>query len=245
MKKKDLIFGIHAVLEAIERGKSISKIWIKHPSSHSLHKKISQLSQQKAIPISHVPMVKLNRLISEKHQGVIALVSPIVFSSLSHVIEATYERGEIPFIIVLSRIEDTRNLGAIVRTALAAQVHAVVLPLKEIPPIDGTTMKTSAGTLSSMPICRVKDLGQAITFLKESGIQVVACTEKAQRKYYSANFELPTALLLGGEAEGIAAHYLVMSNHHITIPMNRKVNSLNVAVATGIISYEVVRQRTP
>ncbi len=244
MKKKDIIFGLHAILEALKTGEPIGKIWIKTPTTHTLHKKIIAQAEQRAIPVSKVPLIKLTQMTSQRHQGVVALLSPVAFASLPTVIQAAFEKGETPLIVMLNRVEDTRNLGAIIRTAAATAVHAVVIPTKETAPIDGVTMKVSAGTLRQVPICRVAELGGTINYLQQSGIQILACTEKARKTYYTADFRLPTALLLGGEAKGIATHYLDMSNQHIQIPMAQHVNSLNLAVATGIILYEAVRQRS-
>ena len=244
MKQKNILFGIHAVLEALDSHQSISKIWIKKASTHPLHKKIFFVAKERDIPVSQVPLPKLNYLTSGQHQGVVATLSPIHFSDLATVIQTTYEKGKNPLIVLLNKIEDTRNLGALIRTAVAAEVDAIVLPTKGSLPIDGMTMKTSAGMLLHMPICRVSDLVKSIQTLQENGITVIACTEKAKVPYYQANFQNPTALLLGGEAAGITPRYLMMSEQQVTIPMQEKVNSLNLSVATSIILYEAVRQRT-
>lgn len=242
--KQSIIFGIHVVTEAILAGKqSIAKIWLKQASNHPGHKKIRVLAKKEGIPCSQVPIEKLQRLTKKKHQGVVASLSPIDFSDLAYVLKATYEKGKDPLLLLLDQIQDMRNLGAMVRTAVATQVDALVIGSKHTVPITYDAMVTSAGALAHLAVCRVDSFLNMLTFLQQNGIQIVACTEKANTSIYKVDFQLPTALIVGSEKDGITSKHLAMANIATKIPMLGPVRSLNAATAASIALYEVFRQR--
>jgi 23S rRNA (guanosine2251-2'-O)-methyltransferase len=243
MFKTHSIFGVRAVIEAIKAGKTIDKLFIDKAAKGSHHQELFQLIRQHEIPYSRVPAIKLNKLVAQKHQGVVALLAPIAFASLSHVIQADYEQGKNPLIIILDRVTDVRNLGAIVRTAVCVGASALVVPTQESASMGDDAMKTSAGALAHLPICRVANLQSAIHYLQESGLQVLACHERAATPLYQVDFDMPTAILLGSEDKGISSVLLSNVNQHIFIPMLGPISSLNVSVAAAVILYESFRQR--
>jgi 23S rRNA (guanosine2251-2'-O)-methyltransferase len=241
--KADYIFGTRAIIEAIKAGKTIDKLFIDKAAKGPTHQELIALIKQYQIPYSQVPTIKLNSLVSQNHQGVVALLAPIALASLSDVIQATYEQGKPPLIIILDGVTDVRNLGAIVRTAVCVGANALVVPTQGSASIGGDAMKTSAGALAHLPICRVASLQTTIRYLQESGLQVIACHEKAKEPLYHADFKVPTAIILGSEDKGISSPLLSSVNQHIFIPMLGPIASLNVSVAAAVILYESFRQR--
>jgi 23S rRNA (guanosine2251-2'-O)-methyltransferase len=241
--KVDYIFGTRAIIEAIKAGKTIDKLFIDKLAKGPTHQELMALIKQYQIPYSQVPTVKLNSLVSQNHQGVVALLAPIALASLSHVIQAAYEQGKSPLIIILDGVTDVRNLGAIVRTAVCVGANALVIPTQGSASIGGDAMKTSAGALAYLPICRVASLPTTIRYLQESGLQVIACHEKAKEPLYNTDFKVPTAIILGSEDKGISPPLLSSVNQHIFIPMLGPIASLNVSVAAAVILYESFRQR--
>ena len=243
MSKTNFIFGIKPVLEAILAGKTIDKLFIDKSAKGIDYQDIFKAIREYQIPFSKVPSAKLNKLISQNHQGVIALLSPIPLASLSHIIQATYEQGELPLIVLLDGVTDVGNLGAIVRTCVCVGAHALVLPMQGSASLGGAAMKTSAGALAHLPICRVTHLRPTIEYLQASGLQVIACHEKTQNSIYKSNLSVPTALLLGSEDKGIQPELLKRVDTHASIPMVGPIHSLNVSVATAVILYEAFTQR--
>ena len=240
----DYIFGTRAVIETILSGKTIDKVFINKSLKNPLNKELTLLIQQHKIPCKYVPIENLNKITRKNHQGVIAYIAPITFAALSEVIAASYEQGKAPFIIILDGVTDMHNFGAIVRTALCAQIDAIVIPMQGSAAIGGGAMKTSAGALAHLPICRVKNIGTTIHYLQESGLQVIACHEKTKKLPYTTDFTLPTALIFGSENVGISPAHLKIVNAHLQIPMGGPITSLNVSVAAAVVMYEGVRQRT-
>ncbi len=243
MTKTDMIYGTRAVMEAIRAGRQIEKILIQKGIGNDLVRELLQLLRQQGISFTYVPQEKLNRLTTKNHQGVICLISAIEYAALDNIIHSLYSEGKEPFLLILDRITDVRNFGAIVRTAECAGIHAIVIGEKGNAPITSDAMKTSAGALNHLPVCREKDLKKTITLLRESGIMVVACTEKASKHLYDVEFNRPVALIMGSEEDGIADTLIREADELVKIPMNGNIGSLNVSVATGVAIYEVVRQK--
>jgi len=237
------IWGIRATIEAILAGKTIDKIFIDKTTKSPLHKELLTLIRQQKIPCSYVPAAKLNKLSAKNHQGVVAHLAPIALASLSHVVQASYEQGKSPLFLLLDGITDVRNFGAIVRTAACMNVDAVVIPSQGSASVSGEAMKASAGALAHLPICRVGSLREAIEELKASGLQIIACHEKASNVLYHTDMNLPMAIVLGSEDRGIALQHRKMADKNVCIPMLGPIASLNVSVAAAIILYEHMRQQ--
>ena len=240
----EFIFGIRAVIEAIKAARDIETIYIQRGLSGELFTELKTLLHGTLIPMSVVPVEKLNRMSQKNHQGVIAVISPITYQYIEDIVPAIYERGETPLILVLDSVTDVRNMGAIARTAACVGVHAIVVPLKNAAQINADAIKTSAGALFSIPICRHVNLHKTCMFLQDSGLQVVACTEKTDDLIYVPDYTMPTAIVMGSEDEGVSNELLRVANHLAKIPMAGKIESLNVSVAAGVILYEALRQRS-
>ena len=240
---KDFLFGIRPVLEAITAGKDIDKILVQKGLQNELITELLQAAQKYRVPIQRVPVEKLNRVTRKNHQGVICFISPISFSSLDQVITDAFNSGKDPFILVLDRVSDVRNFGAIVRTAECAGVDAVLVPEKGSAAINADAMKTSAGALNHIPVCRTADLKNGINFLKDSGLSIVGMTEKASDSLYDTNMNGPLALLMGSEEDGISPHLLRICDSLAAIPIHGKINSLNVSVSAAVGIFEALRQK--
>jgi 23S rRNA (guanosine2251-2'-O)-methyltransferase len=242
--KSEIAFGTRAVMEALEADRDIERILMqKGLQSDLIHELVTE-ARQRHIPVSQVPSEKLNRITRKNHQGVIAFISSVIYASLDHIIHECYQRGQEPFLVVVDRVTDVRNFGAIARTAECLGVHAIVIPDKGNARLGGDAMKASAGALNHIPVCREANLKQAIQYLKSSGIRVVACTEKAEDLLARQDLQGPIALLLGSEEDGISEAYLKLADVAVKIPMSGKIASLNVSVAAAIGLYEIVRQRS-
>tara|TARA_B100001989_G_scaffold176510_1_gene127664 strand:- start:15928 stop:16659 length:732 start_codon:yes stop_codon:yes gene_type:complete len=239
----DLIFGTRPVLEALKSGKSIEKIFIQKNQKKEILEKI-KLKLSREVNISYVPKEKLNRITRKNHQGIICYISPIQYQPLNEIIQRVFENGKDPFVVILDRITDTRNFGAITRVADASGVDAIIIPEKESAIITSDAIKTSAGALNYVPICKVKSLKKTIRFLKESGLNIISCSEKGNNKIYNSELNSPCCIILGSEKDGISKNLLDQSDKILKIPMNGYVDSLNVSSSASIIFYEVVRQRT-
>ena len=242
-EEKSSIFGIRAIIEAIEAEKTIDKLFIQKGLHNDLFAKLWKLVRLKRINYKHVPLEKINRLTRKNHQGVFAFISPINFHKIEDIVPFIYEKGRNPLILVLDRVTDVRNFGAICRTAECAGVDTILIPEQNSAAINADAVKTSAGALHKIPICRTWNLKMSLQFLKDSGIQLVSCTEKTDEDIYTPNFTNPTAIILGSEKDGISPEFLKMSDRKVKIPMNGKISSLNVSVASAIITYEAIRQR--
>ena len=241
--KKNTIFGIRPIIEAINSGKTIDKLFIQKGLHNDLFVELWKLVRLKRVNYKHVPIEKINRLTKKNHQGVFAFISPVDFFNIEDVIPSIYEEGKIPLILVLDRITDIRNFGAITRTAECAGVDGVLVPEQNAAAINSDALKTSAGALHKIKICRTWNLKLAVQFLKDSGLQIIACTEKTDDNFYQSDFNKPTAIIMGSEENGISQDLIKLSNKQISIPLKGQISSLNVSVATGIILYEVLRQR--
>lgn len=240
----NLVIGMHPVLELLRSDKEVEKVLInKNLMNLQEGGNVVDACRLRNIPFQAVPVEKLNRVTPKLHQGVIAFVSPIAFQQLEHIIPALFEEGKMPFILVLDHITDVRNFGAIARTAECAGVHAIAIPAKGGAQINEDAMKTSAGALNHIPICRENDLGKTLNWLNDNGLTIVACTEKGTDSIFETDMTGPIALIMGSEEDGIS-DYLMRKAHHLAmLPQQGQIASLNVSVAAGVAMYEVVRQR--
>ena len=241
--RNDMVFGVHPVLELIRSQKEIEKVFIQAGSRSPEIVEIANHCRANGIPVQYVPLEKLNRLTRKNHQGVVAFVCPIEYQPLEKVIPFIYEQGKDPFVLMLDRVTDVRNFGAIARTAYAAGVDAIVVPSKGSALVNGDAMKTSAGALSHINVCRVENLKDAVDFMQASGLRVVGFTEKARLGLWEADLTGPLCVMMGSEEDGISESLIKRLDQHLKIPMPGDIDSLNVSVATGIACFEVVRQR--
>lgn len=239
-----MIYGTRAVMEAIKAGKEIEKIMIQSGLANDLLKELISLARENQVPYTFVPLEKLKRFTTKNHQGVICLVSSISYASLDNLIDRAYSEGREPFLLILDRITDVRNFGAIARTAECAGVDGIVIGEKGSAPITGDAMKTSAGALNHLAVCREKDLKKTLKYLRDNGIRIIACTEKAGRDIFHAKLNGPVALIMGSEEDGISDVLLRDADELVKIPMSGKIGSLNVSVASGVAIYQVVRARS-
>lgn len=243
MKNKEAIFGIRPIIEVIKSGKTIDKLFIQEGLHNESFAILWKLVRENRINYKHVPVEKMNRLTKKNHQGVFAFISPIDFYNIEDVIPNLYEEGKSPLILILDRITDVRNFGAIARTAECSNVDCIIVPEQNSAAINSDAMKTSSGALNNIKICRTWNLKMTLQMLKDSGIQIVSCTEKTNNKIYSVNYQIPTAIILGSEENGISSEFLKFSDEKVKIPILGNIESLNVSVACGVILYEIVRQR--
>lgn len=238
-----MIFGIRPVIEAIKAGKEIDKLLIRRNLRGDLFLEMFQLVREHNIPYQFVPVEKLDRLAGATHQGVVGFLALIGYQPLENIIPALYEEGKVPLIMVLDRITDVRNFGAIARTAECAGVDALVVPVKGGAMVNADAIKTSAGALYKIPVCRVEDLGDSVRFLKDSGLQVIVASEKARDTMYRPDYTRPTVIIMGSEEDGVSAPLMEEANRKVKIPMQGTIESLNVSVSAALLIYEAVRQR--
>ncbi|PID89697.1 MAG: 23S rRNA (guanosine(2251)-2'-O)-methyltransferase RlmB [Bacteroidia bacterium] len=243
MKNQDFIYGIHSVMEAVKAGKEFEKIFFDKTQNKSAIKEIFNLVRSKNILYQFVPTAKLNRITGKNHQGVVAIVSQIEYQNIENLIPMLYEEGKIPFFLVLDGITDVRNFGGMARTAECAGVDAIIIPQKGSVLVNADAVKTSAGALNRIPVCRVKNLLKTMELIKNSGIKIVAATEKTENYYYSVDFNLPLAIVMGAEDKGISKEILKIADDYAKIPLLGKIDSLNVSAACAILIYEAVKQR--
>ncbi len=243
MSNEQLIYGTRAVMEAVNAGKDIEKIFIQKGINNSLVNELRQLLAKNNIPFQVVPDFKLNKLTKGNHQGVVCILSSITYYKTEDIIPLVFERGEVPLFLMIDRVTDVRNIGAMARTAACAGVHAIIIPDQGSAQLNADAIKTSAGALHNIPVCREKNLKLTIEYLKGSGIKIVAATEKASQPYFASDLKVPCCIIMGSEESGIAPEYLKRADEKVLIPMINAVQSLNVSVAAGIILFEAFRQR--
>lgn len=243
MKENEMIFGIRAVIEAVQADKEIDKILVKRELQGELSKELFEVLKGREIPVQRVPQERLDRLTRKNHQGVIAFISAVTYQKLEDIIPFVYEQGKNPFIVLLDGITDVRNFGAIARTCECAGVDAIVIPAKGSVTVNADAMKTSAGALHVLPVCKEKSINQAIRFLQESGVKVFAASEKATEMYTAFSYDEPVAIVMGAEDTGVSMNNLRICDAMVKIPQFGTIGSLNVSVASSILIYEVVRQR--
>ena len=244
MDKDNIIYGIRAVMEAIEAGKSVERVFIQQGLKGGLSRELENSLRKQNIRTSYVPQERLYKLTKENHQGVVAQISPVSFEDFEPLVNKILQKTDKPLFLLLDRVSDVRNLGAIIRTASCTGVDAIVLPAQETAPINADTVKTSAGAAYSVPLCKVTHLKDAIYYLQASGISVVAATEKAAEPIYEADLNRPLALVMGSEGKGIHPGTLKLCDVQAKLPVLGAIQSLNVSVACGVFLYEILRQRT-
>jgi 23S rRNA (guanosine2251-2'-O)-methyltransferase len=242
-KEEDIIFGVRAVIEAIRSERPINKILIQRGMQKELFKELKEELANKTYNLQFVPIYKLDRMTRKNHQGVIAQVSPIRYQNIEPILNHLYENGEVPLFVILDRITDVRNFGAIARTAECVGVHAIIIPSKDSVSVTADAIKTSAGALNKIPVCKVDDLSSTIRFLKDSGVQIAVSTEKTERPLFEADFTVPLAVVMGSEEDGVSLKIMAEADIKAKIPMVGMIESLNVSVSAGIMLYEAVRQR--
>lgn len=241
--EEDIIFGVRAVIEAIRSERPINKILIQRGMQKELFKELKEELANKTYNLQFVPIYKLDRMTRKNHQGVIAQVSPIRYQNIEPILNHLYENGEVPLFVILDRITDVRNFGAIARTAECVGVHAIIIPSKDSVSVTADAIKTSAGALNKIPVCKVDDLSSTIRFLKDSGVQIAVSTEKTERPLFEADFTVPLAVVMGSEEDGVSLKIMAEADIKAKIPMVGMIESLNVSVSAGIMLYEAVRQR--
>lgn len=239
-----LIYGIRPVMEAIHAGKEVDRLFICRGSNGELMSELKELLREKNIPYTEVPIEKLHRITRNNHQDVVCYVSSITYQSITDIVPYVFEKGEVPLILILDRITDVRNFGAIARTAECSGVHAIVIPGRGAAQVTADAIKTSAGALSKIPVCREANLRRTVEFLQESGIRVVAATEKGTENYFTADFSGPLAIIMGSEEDGVSNELLRSADDLLKIPLSGVISSLNVSVACGVVLYEAIRQRS-
>lgn len=242
MGKPNLIFGMHPLLEALEAGREIDKILLKRGLRSEEVSRITALARERTIPLQIVPEERLTRLTRKQHQGVIAFISEIEYTPLETLTPMLYEAGRSPFVLLLDGLTDVRNFGAIARTAECAGVDALIIPERGSVTVTADAIKTSAGALHRLPVCRVSSIMSAVSLLQASGLKIVAASEKARDVYTETELRLPLGLVLGAEDEGVSEEVLRRADHIVRIPQVGAIGSLNVSVAAGILIYEIVRQ---
>jgi 23S rRNA (guanosine2251-2'-O)-methyltransferase len=243
MENDAIIYGIHAIEQALMTNTSIGKIFVQKGLSGPTFKTLEAQIHQAQIPTSYVPVEKLNRLTKGNHQGVVAQISPVAFVNFEIMITEAQEKHEAPLFVILDQVSDVRNVGAILRTAYCTNVSGVIIPKTGSAPLNEDTVKTSAGGIFEVPIAKVDHIKDAIYYLQASEIQVVAITEKAEESFYQADFTKATAIIMGSEGKGIMDSVLNLSDMRVKIPMSGNVGSLNVSVACSVCLYETIRQR--
>ncbi len=244
MKREKLIFGLRPVIEAVKSGKTLDKILIQRDLKSELFKELRKNLSETGVPYQYVPVEKLNKITRKNHQGVVAYLSSITYYQIEDILPGLFEAGAVPLVLVLDRITDVRNFGAIARTAECAGVDVLIIPSKGSAQINEDAIKTSAGALHKIPVCRSGSLQETINYLKESGLQIIAASEKATNLYYQVDYSIPSAIIIGSEEDGISRAILNIAEHRVYIPVLGKIESMNVSVAAGVIIYEAVRQRT-
>ncbi|MEZ5072232.1 MAG: 23S rRNA (guanosine(2251)-2'-O)-methyltransferase RlmB [Bacteroidales bacterium] len=240
---EQLVYGLHAVLEALEAGKDLEKVLLRRGGNSELQRKLKSALAGRNIPVQLVPVERLNRITRKNHQGVVAWISAISYSPLESILPAIFERGEDPLLLLLDGVSDVRNFGAIARSAECAGVHALVIPQSGAAAIGADAIKTSAGALHRIPVCRSRNLEEAVKFMKNSGLKAIAATEKAKESLYDTDLRGPSVLLMGSEERGISPVLLKEADHWVSIPMKGSISSLNVSVAAGVMLFEINRQR--
>jgi 23S rRNA (guanosine2251-2'-O)-methyltransferase len=241
-ERTDLIFGVHAVIEALKAERSINKILIQKGIQKETFNELRDALKGQQFQLQFVPNQKLDSLTSGNHQGVIAFVTPIEYQEIEILVDQMLEEGKKPTILVLDRITDVRNFGAIARTAECEGVDAILIPSKGSALVTSDAMKASAGALNRIPVCKTDDLKNSLFYLQQSGLRLIACTEKSATPLYQVNLRGSVAVIMGSEENGITQDLINMSDIKAKIPMRGEISSLNVGVATGMVLYEKLRQ---
>lgn len=243
IEKNEMIFGIRAVIEAIEAGKEIDKILVKKDIQSDLSKELFAVLKDKLIPVQRVPVERIDRITRKNHQGVVAFISAITYQKTEDLVPFLYEEGKNPMFLLLDGITDVRNFGAIARTCECAGVDAIIIPSRNSVSVNADAMKTSAGALNTIPVCREQNITDTIKYLKNSGFKIIGATEKGDYDYTKANYKDPICIIMGAEDTGIPYEHLYLCDEWVKIPIIGSISSLNVSVAAGILVYEALQQR--
>ena len=241
--KNQYIYGIHAVLEAIDAGKDIDKILLSKTLNVDTAKEIVDRARSLRVPVQRVPVQKIDRITRRNHQGVLALMSAVTYYQVEDIVPQLFDNGENPFIVVLDGVTDVRNFGSVARTCECAGVSAIVIPDRESVSANADAVKTSAGALNYLPVCREHNLVNAVKLLRDSGFKIVGTSDKSQVPYTRGVYTGPVAIVLGAADKGVSPEIMKLCDTQVMIPEFGHINSLNVSVAGGIMIYEVVRQR--
>jgi 23S rRNA (guanosine2251-2'-O)-methyltransferase len=239
---ENIVFGIRPVVEAIEAGRQIEKVYVRKGAEGQLLGELREICRRRNVNVQEVPVEKLNRLTRGNHQGVVAQIAAIEYVELAEILERV-PQDETPLIVVFDGVTDVRNFGAIARSAECAGAHGLVVPVKNAAPVNADAMKTSAGALARIPVCRVGSVRNALKMLQNEGMQVVAASEKSSTVIYDADMTRPTVIVMGSEETGISREVLKMCDVQLAIPTIGNIESLNVSAAAAVILFEVVRQR--
>ncbi|NNF02141.1 MAG: 23S rRNA (guanosine(2251)-2'-O)-methyltransferase RlmB [Bacteroidia bacterium] len=243
VKVKDWVYGIHPVMELLRSGKEIEKVFIQKDLSSDGLEEIKQLLRDRSVQYQLVPLAKLNRMVPRNHQGIIGLQAPVNYWEVESLLPQIYEKGEDPLFLILDRVTDVRNFGAMLRTAECLGVHGVIFPSKESALINSDAVKSSAGAIFHIPLCKVSSMEKVVRYLQSSGLKIFACTEQGSDFIESADLKGPCALILGSEEDGISNYLLKNADQLLRINMKGKTSSLNVGAAAAISLYEITRQR--
>lgn len=243
MQDQTQIFGIRAIIEAINAGETIDKVFLQKGLKGELFTELESLLRKNDVNCSYVPIEKLNRLTRSNHQGAVAQISPIEFHDMEQLVLKVMESGKTPLFLLLDQISDVRNFGAIIRTAECTGVSGIIIQKKGGAPVNGDTIKTSAGAVFKVPICKVDHIKDAVFYMQASGIKVIAATEKTENTLYDVSFKEPCAIIMGSEDRGINPSILKVVDDKAKLPLLGDIESLNVSVACGAFLYEAVRQR--
>lgn len=241
--KSQVVFGIRAVIEAIESGKQVDKVLMKKDLGGELARELLSVTREYNVPVQRVPVERINKVTRKNHQGVIAFMAAVDYYHVDDIVPALYDEGINPLVVVLDGVTDVRNFGAIARTCECAGVNCIVIPERNSVSVNADAVKTSAGALNYLPVCRERNLVKAVQYLRDSGFKVMGASEKTDLNYTKADFTGPVAIVLGAEDTGISTDVLKLCDTLVAIPEFGQINSLNVSVAGGILIYEVVRQR--
>ncbi len=241
--KSQYIYGTHAVLEALDAGKDIDKIFLSKTLNNETAQEIADRARALRVPVQRVPVQKIDRITRRNHQGVLAMMSAVTYYRVEDIVPQLFDAGENPFIVVLDGITDVRNFGAVARTCECAGVSAIVIPDRESVSVNADAVKTSAGALNYLPVCREHNLVNAVKLLRDSGFKIVGTSDKNSQPFTTADYTGPVAIILGSEDKGISPEIMKLCDTRVLIPEFGHINSLNVSVAGGIMIYEVVRQR--
>lgn len=241
--KSQVVFGIRAVIEAIESGKQVDKVLMKKDLGGELARELLSVTREYNVPVQRVPVERINKVTRKNHQGVIAFMAAVDYYHVDDIVPALYDEGINPLVVVLDGVTDVRNFGAIARTCECAGVNCIVIPERNSVSVNADAVKTSAGALNYLPVCRERNLVKAVQYLRDSGFKVMGASEKTDLNYTKADFTGPVAIVLGAEDTGISTDVRKLCDTLVAIPEFGQINSLNVSVAGGIMIYEVVRQR--
>lgn len=243
MEKNEMIFGVRAVIEAIQAGKEIDKILVKKDIQSDLSKELFAAIKGLDVFVQRVPVERINKITTKNHQGVVAFISAVTYQKTDALVPFLFEEGKTPFFVMLDGVTDVRNFGAIARTCECAGVDAIIIPSRNSVSVNADAMKTSAGALHTLPVCRETSLTATIKYLKDSGFKVVAATEKGDYDYTKGTYTDPVCIIMGAEDTGVSYDHLALCDEWVKIPILGKIESLNVSVAAGILVYEAVKQR--